>query len=353
MRRSISIPSLTLDRRRLLEAGAAIAGAATFVGIPAALAAGVPGLAPASELLDRTRRFLATLDAGQRKAATFPWAGRQWREWNYYGVGGYVKPGLRLEQMSAPQKAAAWELLAAILSPAGLAKARNVMLLQDILAEQGNGRGERSSDRFSFSVFGEPAEAGQWGFRLEGHHLTLSVAVASGRIVSVTPSSFSVNPNRVTAGRHAGLVTLKAEEGLARRLFADLPAKLAGRARLSPRPLGNIMSDAGSERANRKKAGVPASALTAGQRDLMWELVETYAVEHLAPPLAEAQRRRVRAGDPAAVHFAWYGPNTPETALGYRLIGDSFVIELGSVDPAAQHLHTIYHDLDNVLGRTA
>ena len=33
------------------------------------------------------------------------------------------------------------------------------------------------------------------------------------------------------------------------------------------------------------------------------------------------------------------------------MIGDGFVIELGSVDPAAQHLHTIYHDLGNVLGR--
>ena len=61
----------------------------------------------------------------------------------------------------------------------------------------------------------------------------------------------------------------------------------------------------------------------------------------------------MRSGDREAVHFAWYGPNTPEKAFGYRVIGDGFVIELGSVDAAAQHLHTIYHDLGNVLGRTA
>ena len=211
--------------------------------------------------------------------------------------------------------------------------------------------GQRSSERFSFSVFGQPAERGQWGFRLEGHHLTLSVAVAASQIVSVTPSSFSVNPNRVTGGRHAGLVVLKAEEALARRLFADLPPRLAARARLSGRALDNILSDAGSERANRRKVGLPAAELSGAQRELLWELVETYAVEHLVAPLAEAQKRRVRTGDPAAVHFAWYGPNTAETALGYRVIGDSFVIELGSVDGAAQHLHTIYHDTDNVLGR--
>ena len=71
---------------------------------------------------------------------------------------------------------------------------------------------------------------------------------------------------------------------------------------------------------------------------------------HLTPELAAAQKARVRAGDGEAVHFAWYGANTPEKAFGYRVIGDGFVIEMGSVDAAAQHLHTIYHDLGNVLG---
>lgn len=343
--------AFSLDRRTAL-AGAAAFSACCAGGASPSTTAPVR-LAPAGGLAERTGAFLAKLEPDKRKLATFPWAGKQWREWNYYGVTGFVKPGLRLEQMSAAQKAAAWDLLAALLSGAGLTKARNVMTLQDVLAERGDGRGVRSSERFSFAVFGTPAATGAWGFRLEGHHLTFSVAVRDSEIVAVTPSSFSVNPNRVTSGRHAGLVTLTAEEQLARRLFADLSPKLASRARLSQRPLDNILSDAGSERANARKVGVPASDLASAQRDVLWQLVETYAVEHLVGPLAEAQRKRVRAGDPAAVHFAWYGPNKAETALGYRIIGDTFVIELGSVDPAAQHLHTIYNDLDTVLGRQA
>ena len=110
------------------------------------------------------------------------------------------------------------------------------------------------------------------------------------------------------------------------------------------------MSYAGRERANAQKVGVAAAELAAGQRDLLWQLVDTYSVQYLTPALAAAQKARVRSGDRAAVHFAWYGPNTPEKAFGYRVIGDGFVIELGSVDAAAQHLHTIYHDLGNVLG---
>jgi len=255
--------------------------------------------------------------------------------------------------MSAAQKAGAWELLGTLLSPAGLAKARNVMLLQDVLAASGNGAGQRSSERFSLCVFGTPAETGAWGFRLEGHHLTQSIAVRDNRIVSVTPSSFSALPNRVTSGTHAGLVTLKDEETLARRLIGDLPPQLQARARLSDRPLGNIMSYAGRERANARKVGLPVADLAPAQRDLVWQLIDTYAVDHLPAALASAQRSRVRLGDREVVHFAWYGPNTPETAFGYRVIGDGFVMELGSVDAAAQHLHTIYNDLGNVLGRTA
>jgi len=257
---------------------------------------------------------------------------------------------LRLEQMNAAQKAAAWDLLATLFSPAGLEKTRNVMTLQDVLAASGNGTGQRSSERFSFAVFGQPAETSAWGFRLEGHHLTQSIAVRDNRIVAVTPSSFSALPNRITSGKHAGLITLKDEEALGRRLASDLTNK--PRLRQSEQPLSNIVSYAGRERSNAQKAGIAAADLTIGQRDLLWQLVDTYAVDHLAPALAAAQKARVRAGDAAAVHFAWYGPNTPEKAFGYRVIGDGFVIEMGSVDAAAQHLHTIYHDLGNVLGRT-
>jgi hypothetical protein len=227
------------------------------------------------------------------------------------------------------------------------------MLLQDILAEMGNGTGVRSSERYSVSFHGEPAARGAFGVRLEGHHLTLSVSVRDGAIVSLTPSAFSSLPNRVTSGRKAGLVTLVGEEQIARRLEADLAPGIRPRAKLSERHLFNILSYAGQERANAKKAGVAAADMTASQRDLLAQLVETFAVAHLVPALAQAQRRRLKATDAASMHFAWYGPNREETSLGYRIIADDFVMELGCIDDKAQHLHTIYHDLGNTLGRAA
>jgi hypothetical protein len=337
-----------LDRRRVVLAGSALLGTAV---LPRAAGAADAGLGSAADLLAAARKFIGGLEPDKQKAASFTWNGAEWRNWNYFGAAGYIKPGLRLEQMNAAQKAAAWNLLATLFSPAGIEKTRNVMTLQDVLAASGNGTGQRSSERFSFALYGTPAETGAWGFRLEGHHLTQSISVRDNRIVAVTPSSFSALPNRITSGKHAGLITLKDEEALARRLASDLASK--PRVKQGEQPLYNILSYAGRERANAQKVGIAAADLTAGQRDLLWQLIDTYSVEHLVPALAAAQKTRMRAGDRAAVHFAWYGPNTPEKAFGYRVIGDGFVIEMGSVDAEAQHLHTIYHDLENVLGRTA
>jgi Protein of unknown function (DUF3500) len=277
--------SSAFDRRRVVLAGSALLGTAVLFREAGAADA---GLTSAADLLAATRKFLASFEPEKQKSATFAWSGSGWRGWNYFGVAGYIKPGLRLEQMNVAQKAAAWDLLATLFSPAGIEKTRNVITLQDVLAASGNGTGQRSSERFSFSVFGTPAETGAWGFRLEGHHLTQSIAVRDNGIVAVTPSSFSALPNRITSGKHAGLITLKDEEALARRLAADLAGQPG--AWQGDQPLYNILSYAGRERANAQKVGI-ATADLAGQRDLLWHLVDTYSVGYLTAALAAAQRR--------------------------------------------------------------
>ena len=100
--------SHALDRRRVILAGSALVAAAAVSGAVRATA----DSASAADLLAATRKFLDGLEPDKRKAASFAWDGSEWRSWNYFGVGGYIKPGLRLEQMSAAQKAAAWDLLA-------------------------------------------------------------------------------------------------------------------------------------------------------------------------------------------------------------------------------------------------
>lgn len=340
-------------RRQIVAGTSALVGVSVLTGSTNVAATSQPSLSPASSLASRVSDFLAGLDPAQREAASFEWDGANWRNWNYYGASGYIKPGLRLEQMTVGQKDLAWAMFAEVLSPNGLEKARNVMVLQDVLTEMGDGVGQRSRERFSVSVFGRPGATGAWGVRLEGHHLSLSFAVRDGALISVTPAAFAVRPNRVTTGQHAGLNTLKGEETLARTLFGDLPPKLQAQAQVEPSHLFNILSGAGQEQSHTKKIGLAAADMTTAQQDLIWQLVETYAAAPYAATIATAQQARIRTGDAAAVHFAWYGPNTIGTSFGYRVIGDTFVIELGCIDGEAQHIHPVYHDTGNVLGRVA
>ncbi|MET0943643.1 MAG: DUF3500 domain-containing protein, partial [Mesorhizobium sp.] len=153
--RKSSSSSAKPDRRSVVLTGAAFVGASA---LPRPAPAADDGLAPAADLLAGTRNFLSSLEPDKRKAASFAWNGPQWTGWNYFGSAGNIKPGLRLEQMSAAQKEAAWGLLATLFSPAGIEKTRNVMTLQDVLAASGNGAGQRSSQRFSFAVYGTPVE---------------------------------------------------------------------------------------------------------------------------------------------------------------------------------------------------
>ena len=129
---------------------------------------GETGLASATDLLAAVRQLIAGLEPDQRKAAAFAWDGPEWRGWNYFGSADFIKPGLRLEQMSASQKAAAWAVLATLLSPAGVQKAKNVMTLQDVLAARGNGAGQRSSQRFPSPSSARQRRPGPGAFASKG-----------------------------------------------------------------------------------------------------------------------------------------------------------------------------------------
>jgi Protein of unknown function (DUF3500) len=334
-------PATKLNRRAVLAAGAG-ALALPALGSNGALAQTAPDFGPAAAIRERASTFLAALSPEQRARAMFAYGDRTWRGWNFFGVGGYIKPGLRLEEMTPAQKDLAWDLAAAVLSGRGLGKARDVMDLQQVLSERGSGG--RSRERFSFALFDEPAASGTWALRIEGHHLSLSYTVRDDRLVGVTPSSFSVNPNRVgPAGFRAGLVTLREEDDLARRLAADLAGGVRERAFFRDRPYRNILASAGRESSLTTPEGTPLADLTAGQRELAARVIAAYTTDHLRQPFADAVARSLGAGDPGAVRFAVAGSPEPATPLYYRFQGTGFVIEYASVDAEAQHLHTVFH----------
>jgi hypothetical protein len=300
-------------------------------------------LGDASAFRTKAEAFLDKLTPEQSAEARFPFGGDVQARWNFMGVGGFIKPGVRFEQMDASLKDQAWDLLASILSERGITKVRDVMSLQQVLIDQGSSPNARSPQRYSLAFFGNPSPTETWAMRLEGHHLTITFTIAKDRLISTTPSSFSVNPNRVGEGFNKGLVTLKREDDLARRLSSELTGSAASRAFFQEQPFRNIRATAGRESPFQTREGVAAADLQGPQRALLAELVDAYTTEHMAVPFARNIASRLKSETDSSAHFAFAGSKSVGEPAYYRIHSDRMLIEFAAVDEAAQHLHTIFH----------
>ena len=340
----------SLSRRKVMALAAPVAAAAivgpTTLARPAAAATSGVG----ADMLDKASAFLASLEAEQLDAATFEFDSNTRRRWSFMH-GSRFAPGLALESMAQPQKDAALDLLATALSPDGMVTAERIMLQQDILRDEwGKGSPDRNRERFSVALFGTPSLSEPWGWRFEGHHLSLSFTLSGDTVISVTPSSFSSEPNTVPSGPHKGLVVLQ-EEAEGRRLYSDLSDANRRAALISERSYGNILTTAGREdRLAEAREGVPLADLPQAQVDLALRLIEVYAVDRFAAPLAKAERARVGEGDIMATRFAWAGADLGGSSIYYRLHGETFLIEFATLRNQPQHHHAIRHDAERNLG---
>ena len=75
------------------------------------------------------------------------------------------------------------------------------MSLEQILRELEKGSGPvRDPELYYLTIFGKPEDRGTWGWRIEGHHLSLNFALEDGKIVAATPAFFGSNPGEVRQG---------------------------------------------------------------------------------------------------------------------------------------------------------
>src|SRR5262249_47190048 len=134
-----------------------------------------------------------------------------------------TRKGLRMEEMTEAQKKTTLELLRAGTSSTGFEKATTIMSLESILADLEKGRNfTRSPGWYFVSLFGTPSKTGRWGWRIEGHHLSINFTLDGGKVIGATPYFFGANPAVVKGGPKDGLRTLPEAEDPARELIQSL-----------------------------------------------------------------------------------------------------------------------------------
>src|SRR4030095_13535972 len=155
--------------------------------------------------------FVQSLEPAQRQAHIFPLARDERRNWHYIPRS---RAGVAFKDMSPAARAAAHELMKASLSGVGYAKAVNVVKLEEVLRQlETFGSFLRDPEKYYVSVFGAPEATAPWGWRLEGHHLSLNFTLVPGpprlghaRVLRRQSAGCAVGPppGAARAGRGAG-----------------------------------------------------------------------------------------------------------------------------------------------------
>jgi len=259
---------------------------------------------------------------------------------------GYTRKGARLEEMTAQQKAAAMDLLRTGLSAKGYEQATSIIGLEALLAELEGPKGAmtRNTGWYFVSVFGEPAAAGKWGWRFEGHHLSVNYTLDKGEVISATPLLFGVNPAEVKNGDKKGLRVTPAIEDNARALIKSLSPDQDKVAK-QPKEFGEI-KEGQPKPGVGDPAGVTADKLTAEQAATLGKLLDAY-LDRMPEDLAARERKRATDTPREKLYFAYLGSPEPGKPYAYRVYAPEFVVEFLNVqaDSAknpANHIHSAW-----------
>jgi hypothetical protein len=281
------------------------------------------------------RALLAALDEPAARRARHAFADEAARRRLEYRP--RPRPGVALADLDPAARKAAHRLLATALSPPAYAQAMAIVALEEVLDRSEEWRRGRHSGDYWVAVFGDPARDDRWGWRVEGHHLSVSMTVVDDQ-VSPTPLFLGANPATV---RHAGRPVsrpLGPEEDLARELLDALgPAGRAAAVVADSAPEDIISATRPVAPAPVEPLGVPRSRLAPTGRALLDQLVALY-LDRLPPELAAREAARL---DGTELHFAWAGATGPGQRHYYRVQGDDLLIEYDNTADDGNHAHTV------------
>lgn len=327
---------------------------ALLVSLPFCLAAAVAGAEPPAPAASASSVALELmrLTSGEARAKLLqPFTDAARSDWHYTPR---ERSGVAYRDMNEAQRKAATALLRTALNDAGVNKVQAIMQLEIALREIETVSRSRDPENYAIAIFGTPsAGPGAWGFRLEGHHLSLHFTLDRDRFVSTLPQFMGTNPAVVPhdigkGGPRAGTRVLAEEEDLARALVSSFQGATRTAAIFDQRTYGDIATRNAAKLDPLDPVGVKFGALSAAEQAQLLRLIQGFA-QHLRPELSEARLARVRAGGLDAIRFGWAGSLERGKPFYYRIQGPTFLIELDN--SGGNHIHSVWRDFKGDWGR--
>ena len=290
--------------------------------------------------------FLEHLPEAQNQQATFAFDSKERLNWHFIPR---ERKGLPLKDLSQANKKLAKDLVASGLSEAGYDQALDIMSLEEVLylLEEGNRqerREKRDPQKYYLSIFGEPSNTGTWGWRVEGHHLSLNYTITDGKVVSSTPEFFGANPAFIDAGPGRSIRVLGTEEDLARQILKlcnEEQQKLAWQSKEAP---DDLRGGGEAQPVVTQPVGLPVSKMSSDQKKLLRGLLSEY-LKNMPADVESRRRDRINRSGLDNTYFAWWGGSERNERHYYRVQGETFIIEYNNTQNNANHVHSMWRNI--------
>ena len=307
-----------------------------------------------ASIVSAAQALVATLDEAGKAKVQFPFEGPQRTRWSNLPTGIFERQGLKMGDLTPPQRAAVTKLLQAALSADGYRKVMEIVRGDEILrgnSGQGGGRGGGGGRGLNFgeaeyylSVLGTPSTTTPWMLQFGGHHLAINLTLA-GSQASMTPSLPAAQPATYTfEGRE--IRPLGKENDKAFALINALDQSLRDQAILKFN-VSDLVLGPGQDGRVIQPEGLRASSMTPAHQDMLMELVREWA-GIMNDAFAGPRMTEIRT-NLAQTYFAWSGPTTNGSVAYFRVQGPTLVIEYAP-QKSVDHIHTIYRDPTNDYG---
>ena len=288
-----------------------------------------------AQIASQTSELLDGIPDEQRGTLSYPFAATELRHrWTYVPR---IRAGLTFAELDRRGRKAVHKLLATVLSPHAYAQATTIMALEDVLDHSERHQLDRHQTDYWIVLFGDPATDPSWGWRFEGHHLSINITVHGDRLFA-TPCFFGANPAVVRYQDIPVVAPLNLEERLARTLLGALDAGTRALAVVSDVAPDDIRTRSAARVDGMvEPAGVPMARLRPDAAQLLRELMAVYLGRFhddiSAPRLADFS--------PEEVFYAWEGHPDPGHGHYYRIQARNLLIEYDNTANDANHIHSV------------
>jgi len=274
--------------------------------------------------------FIASLTPVQLARSIYTVDDVEWRKWMNQHF--YARQGVCFAEMTAAQREAAFGLMRASLSAEGFELTRNIMRLNETLAELAGDHAFLGEWLYYIQIFGKPSATEPWGWKVEGHHAIINYFVLGDQVV-MTPLFIGSEPVKAPSGKYKGLEILQKEQNDGLEMLKALSEAQRKQAILNFSKTGNNnLTEAFKDNVVIDYAGLRTNDLAGPARQRFRDLIHLY-ISNMDEGHARAKMDEVdRYLD--KTWFTWIGGTQPDGVFYYRVQSPVVLIEFDHQRPA-------------------